>query len=89
MSTLVTVLIGNEVVTGLATVKTLTPPAGATIAIIKPKSAPIRWSTSEVPSALVGNLLYPGDSRQFEEDLSAIRFIETTPSASLEVTYYS
>jgi hypothetical protein len=89
MSTLVTVLMGNEIVTGLDIVKALTPPDGATIAVIKPKNAPIRWSTSGEPSATVGNLLHPGDSRQFEGDLNTIQFIETTPSASLEVTYLS
>ena len=88
MSALIITLAGKQTISDLIAVTSLTPLPGATIAVVKPRGAPIRWSVGEDPSAVAGNLLHPGDSRQFEGDINLIRCIETTPSASLEITYY-
>lgn len=88
MSALIITLVGKQTISDLIAVTVLIPLEGATIAVIKPMGAPIRWSVGEEPSAVSGSLLHLGDSRQFEGDLNLIRCIETTPSASLEVTYY-
>ena len=49
----------------------------------------MRWRDDGVdPTASVGMLLVAGTPLQYDGDLSRIKFIETTASAKLNVSYY-
>lgn len=59
-------------------------------ALIQATGQSVRWrDDGTAPTASVGMVLAAGDSLVYEGDLSAIRFIQTTNSAVLNVSYYS
>lgn len=77
--------------TGL-TVPTQTPNGSSTkanFALIVAETQNVRWRDDGVdPTASVGMLLVAGTPLQYDGDLSKIKFIETTASAKLNVSYY-
>ena len=77
--------------TGL-TVPTQTPNGSATqanFAIIVAETQNVRWRDDGTdPTASVGMLLVAGVPFQYDGDLSRIKFIETTASAKVNVSYY-
>lgn len=80
---------GFQQITTLNAASALTVPPGATFALIQAESQNVRWrSDGTNPTAGVGEILYVGDKPTlFSENLSALRFIEVTPSAKINVTY--
>lgn len=81
--------LGFQQITGLNTVKALTVPAGASWALIDAESQVVRWRDDGTdPTATVGKRLASGGEMLYDGDLAAIRFIEETASAKLNVTFY-
>lgn len=79
--------------TGLATAVGLTVPSTAqqkpVRCIITCETQAIRWRDDGVlPTALVGYPLAVGAELKYDGDLNAIRIIEQTTSAILNVSYY-
>lgn len=74
------------------TVPTQTPNGSntkANFALIVAETQNVRWRDDGVdPTASVGMLLVAGTPFQYDGDLSKIKFIETTASAKLNVSYY-
>ena len=81
---------GDEQITGLNTVKTLTPPTDSRIALLQAEDQDIRWrDNGQAPTSSVGMILGSGlDIIYVGNNLAAIQFIETTASAKLNVSYY-
>lgn len=82
--------LGYEQITGLNTVKGLTPPAGATMALIQAEAQIVRWRDDGTdPAAGVGMTLAAGAvPLVYDGNLNTIKFIEATASAKLNVSYY-
>lgn len=82
---------GFEQLTDLSASAALTPPAnGASVAVLNAEAQNVRWrDDGEDPTATVGMLLVAGTEFTYQGDLSAIRFIETTAGAQLNVSYYA
>lgn len=83
--------LGYQQITGLSTVKTLTVPDKARLAIITCTAQNVRWRDDGVdPTATVGQLLKTTDPPLiYDGDLSALEFIEASASAVLNVSYYA
>lgn len=80
----------QQIVDLSAAVHLPSPPAGATTALIVAETQDVRWRDDGVaPTATVGMLLQKGVEFQYQGDLSAIQFIQTTASAVLNVSFYS
>ncbi len=81
--------LGFESITGLNLAKGLTPPVGATFAIISPSAQAVRWRNDGVdPTGSVGIPLAALGTLRYGGSLSAIKFIEQAASATLNVSYY-
>lgn len=87
---------GYDQLTSLSTAKTLAQgglgavPTGATYAIIEAETQTVRWRDDGTsPTASVGMSLSPGSQLFYDGNLAAIKFIETTASAKLNVSYYA
>lgn len=81
--------VGYEQITGLTSAKHLTPPVGATTAVISVSGAPVRWRDDGVaPTATVGMPQAIG-TMIYNASLSAIQFIQQSATATLDVNYYS
>lgn len=79
--------------TGLSSVKGLadigTIPADAKLVMVQAESQSVRWRDDGTnPSASVGMVIIANDILFYSGDFSAIKFIETTASAKLNITYY-
>lgn len=83
--------LGYEQITGLSTVKTLTVPAGATLALLQAEAQNIRWRNDGTdPTAGIGMILVAGQApTEYKGDLSLLEFIEATASAKLNVAYFA
>lgn len=82
--------LGYQQITSLSAAATLTVPAGATIALIVAETQAVRWrDDGTAPTASVGMPLATGVSLSYDGDLRAIRFIQQTASATLNVSYYA
>lgn len=85
-----TVCLGYQQITSLSSASGLTPPAGATLALIVPESQNVRWRDDGTnPTASVGMPIYVGASLSYDGDFNKIKFIEETASAKLNVSYYA
>ena len=81
--------LGYEQITGLSTVKSLTVPNGARLALIQAEAQNVRYRDDGVnPDANTGMLVTSGSDVWYIGDLSAVRLIETTASAKVNVSYY-
>lgn len=81
---------GYEKVTGLSAAKALTVPTGATLAMIKTEGADVRYRDDGTdPTTTNGMLLETGDEFWYSGAPRALRFIETSTSATLHVLYYA
>lgn len=66
-----------------------TVPDGATFALITPETQSIRWRDDGVdPTASVGMPLAAGATLQYTGKFSALKMIETSASAKVNITYY-
>lgn len=82
--------LGYEQIVDLSTAVGLTVPRGAKFALIQAEGANVRWrDDGTAPTATVGMLLSTtSDGLWFTGDLRAVRFIQTTAGAKLNVSYY-
>jgi hypothetical protein len=81
--------LGYQQITNLSAATGLTVPQGATRALIAPLSQDIRWRDDGVnPTASVGMPVTAGTYLSYDGDLQNIKFIETSASAEINVTYY-
>lgn len=83
------VSLGYQRITSLSTAKKLSPPSGASYALLAVAGQDIRWrDDSVVPTATVGMPLPAGKELWFNGDLHKILFIEQTAGAEVNVMYY-
>ncbi len=81
---------GFETISDLSSAVGITPPDGSLVALIQGETQNIRWRDDGTsPTAAIGMLHIANDILIYSGDMTAIEFIETTASASLNVTYYS
>jgi hypothetical protein len=81
--------LGYQQITSLSASTALTIPAGAKRAIIQAETQDVRWrDDGTAPTDSVGMVISAGDRLAYTGSLAAIRFIETTASAKLNVSYY-
>ena len=79
---------GFQRITVLTSSTALTVPATSKLALIQAETQNVRWRDDGTPpTAAIGMLLETGQILVYNGDLAAIRFIETTASASLNITY--
>lgn len=82
--------LGYQQITSLSAATALTVPSGATLALIVAETQAVRWRDDGVnPTASVGMPMATGVSLSYDGDLKAIRFIQQTASATLNVSYYA
>ena len=82
--------LGYQQITSLSASTALTVPVGATMALIVAETQAVRWrDDGTAPTASVGMPLAKGTSLSYDGDLKAIRFIQQTASAVLNVSYYA
>ena len=81
--------LGYQQITSLSGSTALTVPDKASLAVIQPESQNVRYRDDGVaPTASTGMKIVANDLLFYTGDFSAIRFIEETGSAKLNVTYY-
>lgn len=82
--------LGYQQITSLSAAAALTVPTGATMALIVAETQGVRWrDDGTAPTSSVGMPLAAGVSLSYDGDLRAIRFIQQTASATLNVSYYA
>jgi hypothetical protein len=82
--------LGYQQITSLASAANLTPPAGATAALITVETASVRWrDDGTAPTTSLGMLLTAGQSFTYYGNLSAIQFIAVSGSPTVNVAYYA
>lgn len=73
-----------------AVAQKLSPPVGATMAMLQCEGQAIRWRDDGVaPGSASGMRLQVGQTLEYDGDLSKIMVIEESPSAKINVSYYS
>lgn len=81
---------GYQQITDVSSATGLTVPSGATQAIITVEAAAVRWrDDGSDPTDDVGMPLVSGQTFQYNGDLAAIKFIDQTSGAILNVSYYA
>lgn len=83
--------LGYQQLTGLSTAKKLTVPPGANFAVIRVEGVSVRYrDDSGDPTSSIGMLLLASEILQYDsaEGIQKLSFIETAPSASVNVLYY-
>lgn len=77
-------------INSLNSVTGLTVPAGARTAMIRVSGQAVRFRDDGTnPTPTVGVPLEDGDMLTYEGNLTAIRFIEQTSAAALDIAYYA
>lgn len=80
-------------ITDLSTVTSLTVPPvtdNPQIVLVQPEGANVRWrDDGGNPSSSIGMLLTAGSFLEYNGDINAIKFIEVSASATLNVLYYA
>jgi hypothetical protein len=83
------VVLGYQQITALSAATALAPPAGATTAVITAETQAVRYRDDGTnPTATVGMPIAVGQPFTYTGNLAAIKFIEQTASAKLNVSYY-
>jgi len=94
----ITSRLGYEQITNLTSAVGLTVPhrdvnglsCKPTIAIIIAAGSPVRWRDDDVnPTASIGMPLQDAVALQYDGDLTKIKFIETSPGTTLNISYYA
>lgn len=82
---------GYQQITSLSSAAALTVPVGAEVAYLQAETQNVRWRDDGTnPTGSVGIILYDGAApTPYTGDLTALKFIEVTSSAKLNVSYYS
>lgn len=79
---------GFEQITAAASTA-LSVPDGAKMAMIQPEAQNVRWrDDGTAPTTAIGMLIVANDTLLYSGKLTAIRFIEVTATAKINVTYY-
>jgi hypothetical protein len=84
-------LVGYQQVTDLSAAVALTPPTGATLAVVQVNAGVVRYRRDGVaPTGTVGMLAYAtGPAMVFDSPTSALKFIQNSGStASLSIEWY-
>lgn len=64
-------------------------PDNTEVAVIQAETQNVRWRDDGTsPTTSVGMILVAGDSMVYNGTMSALKFIEVTASAKLNITYY-
>jgi hypothetical protein len=85
----ITKALGYQKLTSLDTVKSLTVPAGAVMAIIQTAGQDVRWrDDGSNPTATDGMLLRTTETLTYNGQPSALKFIEAAAGATIHVSYY-
>lgn len=80
---------GYQQITSLSSATALTVPDKSCLAVIQPESQNVRYrDDGSNPTASVGMKVVANDILFYTGDFAAIKFIEETTSAKLNVTYY-
>jgi hypothetical protein len=81
-------VLGYQQITDLDSAVNLSP-GSATLALIQAETKSVRWRDDGVaPDVNTGMLLATGSVMEYDGNLSAIQFIETDASATLNISYY-
>lgn len=86
--------LGYKQLTGLSSVKGLADvsggiPTGSHSVLLQAESQSIRWRDDGTdPTSSTGMVLAAGDSLLYDFPLTRIKFIESTPSAKLNITFW-
>lgn len=81
--------LGYQQITSLSSSTALTVPTGARWCQFNAETQAVRWRDDGVaPTATVGMPVATGVTVNYYGDINAIRFIEQTASAKLNVVYY-
>lgn len=81
--------LGYQQITSLSSSTGLTVPQDAKRALIQAESQQVRWrDDGTAPTASVGMTLDAGSTLAYTGNLAAIRLIEVSASAKLNVSYY-
>lgn len=81
--------LGYQQITSLSAATGFTIPTGATIALVTVETQAVRVRDDGTnPTASVGFPINVGSVVLFNTSLSAVKFIEQTPSAKIDVLYY-
>lgn len=82
--------LGYQQLTSLSASTALTIPAGTVLALIQPEIQAVRWrDDGTAPTATVGYPLSTGSELQYTgAQLTALRFIEQSSGAKLNIVYY-
>lgn len=82
--------LGYEQLTGISSAKALTGQSGARLAIISVEGAAVRWRDDGTnPTTTVGMRLADGGGFIYASDPTALKFIEETGTAKVNVSYYA
>lgn len=85
-----TICLGYQQITSLSSATGLTIPQGTTLALIVPETQNVRWRDDGTnPTASVGMPIFVGSALSYDGDLNRIKFIESTTSAVLNISYYA
>jgi hypothetical protein len=80
---------GYEQVSSLVSAHSLTPPADASVAVIKVEAGNVRYLNDQDPTASVGMPLWGTETLTLTAEIESYRFINMTGStATLNVVYY-
>ncbi len=80
---------GYQQITSLSGATALTVPSGATRAVVVVEGRAVRWRDDGVnPTSGIGMLLGVGEELTYTANLAAIKFIEQSASAVLDISYY-
>jgi hypothetical protein len=85
--------VGHQQITSLSTAVGVTiPTAGdgrASCAVVQAETQSVRWLDSGTdPTSSLGQVLAAGESMFYDGNLATLKFIETTASAKVNVTFY-
>jgi hypothetical protein len=82
--------LGYQQITNVSASTALTVPAGTSLALVVPQTQAVRWRDDGVaPTASIGYPLAVGQELRYDgSNIVALRFIEQTASAALNVSYY-
>lgn len=85
--------LGYQQITALSSAQGLAVPAGTKLILIQPEAQAVRWrDDGTAPTATVGYPLAVGSELRYTctpDGQAALKFIEQTASAKLNVTYYA
>jgi hypothetical protein len=82
---------GYQQITSLTSAQSLTVPSGSAFCYVTVEGTNVRWrDDGTAPTASVGMPIYAGQAPLlFSGDLSVVKFIQVSASATLNVAYYS